>query len=67
MRYNKRSMEVRIDMDFFDNFEDGQLSMFDMAESLENLQTPAEEKVSDAEPRQVSASRTAAAVASFFL
>jgi len=49
-------MEVRIDMDFFDNFEDGQLSMFDMAESLENLQTPAEEKVSDAEPLPASGS-----------
>lgn len=29
-------------MDFYDNDGDGQLSMFDMAESLEDLQKPAE-------------------------
>ena len=49
-------MEVRIDMDFYDNFEDGQLSMFDMAESLENLQTPAEDRTSGAEPLPASGS-----------
>lgn len=27
-------------MDFYDNYGDGQLSMFDMAESLEDLQKP---------------------------
>lgn len=32
-----------MDMQLFDNFEDGQLSMFDMGEDIENLQTPVEE------------------------
>lgn len=32
-----------MDMQLFDNFEDGQLSMFDLGEDIENLQRPVEE------------------------
>lgn len=32
-----------MDMQYFDNYEDGQLSMFDMGEDIENLQMSAED------------------------